>query len=63
MSEEEREALVTSFQCSLFDGLKILSEDIFYRTFERKQLARQATSRSGPKGRLLLVFLQPLFPL
>lgn len=33
MSEEERAALVTSFQCSLFDDLDISLEDIFYRTF------------------------------
>lgn len=33
MSEEERAALVTHFQCSLFDDLDISLEDIFYRTF------------------------------
>lgn len=33
MSEEERAALVTSFQCSLFDDLDISLDDIFYRTF------------------------------
>ena len=33
MSEAERAAVVTHFQCSLFDGLDISLEDIFYRTF------------------------------
>ncbi len=33
MSEEERAAVVTHFKCSLFDGLDIPLEDIFYRTF------------------------------
>ena len=33
MSEEEREAVVTHFKCSLFDDLDISLEDIFYRTF------------------------------
>ena len=33
MSEEERSALVTQFQCSMFDDLDISLEDIFYRTF------------------------------
>jgi len=33
MPEEERAALPTHFQCSLFDDLDISIEDIFYRTF------------------------------
>lgn len=33
MSKEERTAVVTHFQCSLFDDLDISLEDIFYRTF------------------------------
>lgn len=33
MSEEERAAVVTHFQCSLFDDLDISLDDIFYRTF------------------------------
>ena len=33
MSGEERSAVVTQFKCSLFDGLDISLEDIFYRTF------------------------------
>ena len=33
MSGEERAAVVTHFQCSLFDDLDISLEDIFYRTF------------------------------
>ena len=33
MTEEERAALVTHFQCSLFDDLDIAIDDIFYRTF------------------------------
>lgn len=33
MSEEERAAVVTHFQCSLFDDLDIPVADIFYRTF------------------------------
>ena len=33
MSKEERAALLTHFQCSLFDDLDISLEDIFYRTF------------------------------
>lgn len=33
MSKEERAAVVTHFQCSLFDDLDISLEDIFYRTF------------------------------
>jgi len=33
MSEEERAAVVTHFNCSLFDDLDIFVEDIFYRTF------------------------------
>ncbi len=32
MTEEERAAVVTHFQCSLFDDLNISLEDIFYRT-------------------------------
>lgn len=33
MSEEERDAVVTHFKCSLFDDLDISLDDIFYRTF------------------------------
>lgn len=33
MSEAERAAVVTHFQCSLFDDLDISLDDIFYRTF------------------------------
>ena len=33
MTEEELAALPKSFQCTLFDDLDILIEDIFYRTF------------------------------
>ena len=33
MSEEERAAVVTHFQCSLFDDLDISLDEIFYRTF------------------------------
>ncbi len=33
MSEEERAAVATHFQCSLFDDFDISLEDIFYRTF------------------------------
>lgn len=33
MTEEERAAVVTHFQCSLFDDLDLFLEDIFYRTF------------------------------
>ena len=33
MSEEERAAVNTRFQCSLFEDLDISLEDIFYRTF------------------------------
>lgn len=33
MTEAERAAVVTQFQCSLFDDLDIPLEDIFYRTF------------------------------
>jgi len=33
MSDEERSAVVTHFQCSLFDDFDISLEDIFYRTF------------------------------
>lgn len=33
MSEAERAAVVTHFQCSLFDDLDISLEEIFYRTF------------------------------
>lgn len=32
MSEKERAAVVTEFQCSLYDDLTISLEDIFYRT-------------------------------
>lgn len=33
MTDEERAAVVTHFQCSLFDDLEISLADIFYRTF------------------------------
>ena len=33
MSEEERAAVVTHFQCSLYDDLELSLDDIFYRTF------------------------------
>lgn len=33
MTDEERAAVVTHFQCSLFDDLDIPLADIFYRTF------------------------------
>lgn len=32
MNERERAAVVTHFQCSLFDDLDISLEDVFYRT-------------------------------
>lgn len=32
MNERERAAVVTHFQCSLFDDLDIALEDVFYRT-------------------------------
>ena len=33
MSEEERAAVVTHFQCSLYDDLELSLDDIFYHTF------------------------------
>ena len=33
MTEKERAEVVTRFKCSLYDGLDIHLEDIFYRTF------------------------------
>ena len=33
MSEEDRAAVITHFQCSLYDDLELSLDDIFYRTF------------------------------